>query len=361
MTPEKENLKKIFEKVLKKDIVKIEELKFEDKEGITGKVEQSSVNLYRYGIVFKEGLSKEILVKSKSRNIIKNGIRLLNYDNDIRLLYLLIRYHKVLSFDKNYIRELKFYENIDIELKKHTIACYGCYKNSLQSKCLIFMREIKDSFEFDKSYIYKTLDVIIKFHKQYYGKKECYDIYRLNYYTNHDYKRSRKLLSYIFHKFDNENKVYFSSKGLEKIENFLENIHIYHKNLPEHRSLTHNDFTARNIFFLKEDLLIYDWELACYQNPEHDLIEFLIFELHKFADDKVRELITYYKNNLLSALNINIQKADYERILEFNTLEYIVNKLSVYRLADVSLKLAFIKQMCKNAARMLLIIEEEFE
>ena len=108
---------------------------------------------------------------------------------------------KTTEFNKR-IPKQKFYENIDIELKKHTIACYGCYKNSLQSKYLIFMREIKDSFEFDKSYIYKTLDVIIKFHKQYYGKKECYDIYRLNYYTNHDYKRSRRLLSYIFHKFD---------------------------------------------------------------------------------------------------------------------------------------------------------------
>ena len=360
MAPERENLKKIFEKVLKKDIVKIEELKFEDKEGITGKVEQSSLNLHKYGIVCKDGLSKEVLVKSKSRNIIKNGIKLLNHDNDMYLLYLLTRYHKVLSFDKNYIRELKFYENIDIELKKHTIACYGCYKNSLQSKYLIFMKEIKDSFEFDKSYIYKTLDVIIKFHKQYYGKKECCDIYRLNYYTNHDYKRSRRLLSYIFHKFDKENKTYFSSKGLEKIEDFLKNIHIYHKNLPKHLSLTHNDFTARNIFFRKEAVLIYDWELACYQNPEHDLIEFLIFELHKFADNEVRELIAYYKNNLLSALNINIQNEDYKRILKFNTLEYIVNKLSVYRLADVSLKFDFMSRVCKNAARMLLIVEDIF-
>ena len=360
MTPEKENLKKIFEKIFKKDIAKIEELKFEDKEGITGRVEQSSVNLHKYGIVFKDGLSKEVLVKSKSRNIIKNGIRLLNHDNDIYLLYLLTRYHKVLSFDKNYIRELKFYENIDIELKKYTIPCYGCYKNSLQSKYFIFMKEIKDSFEFDKSYIYKTLDVIIKFHKQYYGKKECCDIYRLNYYTNHDYKRSRKLLSYIFHKFDKENKVYFSSKGLEKIEDFLVNIHIYHKKLPKHLSLTHNDFTARNIFFRKEAVLIYDWELACYQNPEHDLIEFLIFELQRFDDNEVRELIAYYKNNLLSALNINIQKADYERILEFNTLEYIVNKLSVYRLADVSLKFDFMSRVCKNASRVLLIVEDIF-
>ena len=121
MTPEKENLKKIFEKVLKKDIVKIEELKFEDKEGITGKVEQSSVNLHKYGIVFRDASRKEVLLKSKSRNIIKNGIKLLNHDNDIYLLYLLTRYHKVLSFDKNYIREFKFYENIDTKLKEYTV------------------------------------------------------------------------------------------------------------------------------------------------------------------------------------------------------------------------------------------------
>ena len=276
------------------------------------------------------------------------------------LLYLLTRYHKVLSFDKNYIRELKFYENIDTKLKEYTIPCYGCYKNSLQSKYLIFMKEIKDSLEFDKSYIYKTLDVIIKFHKQYYGKKECCDTYKLNYYTNHDYKISRRLLSYIFHKFDTENKTYFSSKKLEKIENFLENIHIYHKNLPKHLSLTHNDFTARNIFFLKDAVLIYDWELACYQNPEHDLIEFLIFELQRFDDNEVRELIAYYKNNLFSALNINMQNEDYKRILKFNTLEYIVNKLSVYRLADISLKFDFMSRVCRNAARMLLLIEEGF-
>lgn len=360
MTLKKENLKETFEKVLKKDIVKIEELKFEDKEGITGKVEQSSVNLHKYGIVFRDASRKEVLLKSKSRNIIKNGIKLLNHDNDMYLLYLLTRYHKVLSFDKNYIRELKFYENIDTKLKEYTIPCYGCYKNSLQSKYLIFMKEIKDGLEFDKSYIYKTLDVIIKFHKQYYGKKECCDTYKLNYYTNHDYKISRRLLSYIFHKFDTENKTYFSSKKLEKIENFLENIHIYHKNLPKHLSLTHNDFTARNIFFLKDAVLIYDWELACYQNPEHDLIEFLIFELQRFDDNEVRELIAYYKNNLFSALNINMQNEDYKRILKFNTLEYIVNKLSVYRLADISLKFDFMSRVCRNAARMLLLIEEEF-
>ena len=119
MTLKKENLKKICEKKFKKKIISMDEKEFEDKEGITGKVEQSSINLHKYAIVFEDKTAEELLVKSKSRNIIKNGIKLLNHDNDVRLLYLLARYHKILSFDKNYIRELEFYENIDEKLKKY--------------------------------------------------------------------------------------------------------------------------------------------------------------------------------------------------------------------------------------------------
>ena len=360
MTLKKENLKKICEKKFKKKIISMDEKEFEDKEGITGKVEQSSINLHKYAIVFEDKTAEELLVKSKSRNIIKNGIKLLNHDNDVRLLYLLARYHKILSFDKNYIRELEFYENIDEKLKKYTVPTYACYKNALQSSYLIFMKEIKGGIEFEKKYIYKALDVISSFHKEYYGKKECCDIFKLNHYTDLDYKKSRRLLSYIFKKFDAENRNYFSSKGLEKIDDFLGNIHIYRKSLPEHNTLTHNDFCQRNIFFLREELIIYDWELACYQNPEHDLIEFMMPEAHKFEDDEVRKIVEYFKNSLFSAIDIDMKKEEYSRIIEFNILEYIVNKLSVYRLADVSLRFDFMSVICKNAARLLQMTEEGF-
>ena len=55
-----------------------------------------------------------------------------------------------------------------------------------------------------------------------------------------------------------------------------------------------------------------------------------------------------------------MKKEEYSRIIEFNILEYIVNKLSVYRLADVSLRFDFMSVVCKNAARLLQMTEEGF-
>jgi small subunit ribosomal protein S2 len=48
-------------------------------------------------------------------------------------------------------------------------------------------------------------------------------------------------------------------------------------------TLTHNDFNPRNLCLRRGGVLpatvLYDWELAFFQNPQHDLIEFLVFVL----------------------------------------------------------------------------------
>ena len=86
----------------------------------------------------------------------------------------------------------------------------------------------------------------------------------------------------------------------------------------------------------------------------------MMFEAHKFEDDEVRKIVKYFKNSLFSAIDIDMKKEEYSRIIEFNILEYIVNKLSVYRLADVSLRFDFMSVVCKNAARLLQMTEEGF-
>ena len=111
------------------------------------------------------------------------------------------------------------------------------------------------------------------------------------------------------------------------------------------------------MFFSEGDFLIYDWELSCYQNPEHDIVEFLIFVLHELSDDEVKSGIEYYKRELFEKLKLDISKEDYKRILEFNILEYTVNKLSVYRLADRRYKLDFTEQICMNTSRLIKIAE----
>ena len=44
-------------------------------------------------------------------------------------------------------------------------------------------------------------------------------------------------------------------------------------------------------FFNGENIIIYDWELAAYGNPEHDLIEYLSFVLHEFSDSEVYDIM----------------------------------------------------------------------
>ena len=350
-------LKGLFEKTLKRNIRSVKRLEFEDKEGITGKAGMTAPSLYKYEIIFENEDKREILVKFKTRDIIKNGIKVLNSKGDFKLLYFLALYHKILSFDKSYIRELKFYENVEADLKKHTVETFGCYKNSLSARYFILMEEIKEKSGFKKEKLHKVFDTILKFHLKYYNKEELCSKYGLNSYTSKDYKRSRAMFRYIFSEFNEENKKYFSRSELGKINEFIERIHIYHAELPLHRSLTHNDFSIRNMFFSEGDFLVYDWELSCYQNPEHDIIEFLIFVLHELSDDEVKSGIEYYKRELFEKLKLDISKEDYKRILEFNILEYTVNKLSVYRLADRRYKFDFTEQICMNTSRLIKIAE----
>ena len=71
-------LKGLFEKTLKRNIRSVKRLEFEDKEGITGKAGMTAPSLYKYEIIFENEDKREILVKFKTRDIIKNVIKVLN-------------------------------------------------------------------------------------------------------------------------------------------------------------------------------------------------------------------------------------------------------------------------------------------
>ena len=108
-------------------------------------------------------------------------------------------------------------------------------------------------------------------------------------------------------------------------------------------------------------VILYDWELAAYGNPEHDLIEYLSFVLHEFSDSEVYDIMEYHRENLFSALDISMSKEEYQKILEFNISEFIVNKLSVYRRAGKFFSLDFIENLCVNSARLFGLIRRRTE
>lgn len=354
-----EVLKAKFEGIFQKKIKYIYPLAFEDKEGITGKASLSKPSIYKFQIGFEQGECLDVVCKFKSRQVIGNGIKLLNHDRDLKFLYLLLTRHKILGFDRSHIRELTFYCKIGQGLRQHLIPSWGIFRNDIKDQYMILMEEVKLEKTWDKAKIYDILDSIFPFHQAFYQKPEAVKDLGLNYYRNADYKRSRPLFRHMFDKFGEENKKFFSLGQIRQIVDFIDKIHLYHAGVKDHASLTHNDFNLRNIFYNQEQILIYDWELACFQNPEHDIIEFLVFILQDLEDEEVLAILRYYKHKAYQALGLNFSALAYQAILSFNLMEYIVNKLSLYRLANQTLKLDFVDQMCINSRRLLDLLREE--
>lgn len=355
MQIQKKSVIKEMQGMMGREINELVKLPLEEDNSLTGKTSLGAPPISKLRIFFKDAEVCDVIVKSKSSKVILNGIKLLNFEKSGNLFYHLLRYHRILSFDHSFLREISFYNHIEKDLRSSLPHVYGTYQNRLKDRYLIVMREFCKVEVSGKELAYRVLDSILPFHLAYYGKKESVARLKLNCYSLKDYERSRFLLRTLFEGFGDENRLYFQ-ENLSYLMIFIENIHIRKGALGEHFTLTHNDLSPRNLYFDGNGVILYDWELAAYQNPEHDLIEYLCFVLHDFSDSEVFELMTYYKENLFEALNLTMSDGQYQKILEFNAAEFIVNKLSVYRRAGKTFPLDFIDDLCRNAARLLWLI-----
>lgn len=355
MQIQKKSVIKQLEAMMGREINEIVQMPMEEDNSLTGKTSLGVAPISKLRIFYKDAGVCDVIVKSKSSKVILNGIKLLNFEKSGKLLYRLLRHHGILSFDRSFLREIAFYQNIDRELRRSLPLVYGTYQNRLMDRYLIVMKEFSKVEGSMKDLAYRVLDSILPFHISFYGKKESVARLKLNCYSVKEYERSRFLLKNLFEGLGAENRSYFQ-EDLPYLMNFIENIHKRREALRSHFTLTHNDLSPRNLYFDGEAVILYDWELAAYQNPEHDLIEFLSFILHECSDSEVFDLLAYHRKKLFSALGLQMSEGDYQQILEFNAAEFIVNKLSVYRRAGRTFSLDFIDGLCRNAAGLLRLI-----
>ena len=143
-----------------------------------------------------------------------------------------------------------------------------------------------------------------------------------------------------------------------RIEEFINNIDQYLGKYIKHQTLTHNDFSTRNIFMDDEQLYIYDWELAAYQNPEHDLIELLAYSLEQIDTNEVKEIIKMYRKELYSKINAKYNDQEYKEILINNLKKFIAIRLTMLRIANKKIKMDFIDILINNCNKLYYIIEE---
>ena len=308
---------------------------------ISNIVGSNKLNMKRYSFSLDDK-DYDVLIKHSSPKIILNGVKILS-SGKLSTALGLLNNHRLFDYDKSNLREKKIYENIDESFRRIMIPYYGSYKNDM------VLKNIRINNRYDYKEIIKE---ITKLHIFYYGKKEIVSLFQLNNQNIKDYKKAKKILIKMYSELENR-----IDKEL-RIEEFINNIDQYLGKYIKHQTLTHNDFSTRNIFMDDEQLYIYDWELAAYQNPEHDLIELLAYSLEQIDTKEVKEIIKMYRKELYSKINAKYNDQEYKEILINNLKKFIAIRLTMLRIANKKIKMDFIDILINNCNKLYYIIEE---
>lgn len=321
---------------------------------ILGKVSSSSEpSIYRYHLKFKSGLELSFIGKWKSRKVIINGAKII-CGGSITLLTSQLIHRKVLGFNDSEFRENIFYKNIDPSLKEYLVDLYW-HIGDQSGVHFLAMEEVKGTKPKTSDYP-KIIDAITDFHAKYYNKKSCVEKLHLNNYTENDYRKASNTLLRMWRMFDAENDVIFTTTEIETIEYFIKNIGEEYAKLPQkHKTLTHNDFTTRNIIMRDGKVVILDWEMACWQNPEHDLIELLCCDLGNMSNQDILDITKKYRKILASKTGHKLTNDEFLQVIRFSLLEFAINKMSTLRAFNQKAKLPFLARIPKNVARLIRI------
>ena len=348
---------KMFEKIIGGTPSNVVPLPLEtENDSISGRVSFNQQSVFKLALEFESKPNMICILKLKSEQIIRNGMDLINYDRSAEFQKILEGPHNIIGYDDSHIRESCFYDNVSESLKGVLPKILGSFHDPENDIYAILMEEHENKRFFDENMIMKSLDAITDFHACYYNRCESVPQLLLNHYTTADYKIQKPILIGMMQRLEEDSSVVFSNQHKTLLFDFAMHIDEHHKRLPAHQTLTHNDFTPRNIFCQEDGVIIFDWELSCYQCPEHDLIEFLLFVMSELTDEQILSIIGMFRELLFKKCNIFFTDEIYNQILTFNLLEYCVNRLSLYRVCNKGLNIGFIDVLSANAERLLTIM-----
>jgi hydroxymethylglutaryl-CoA reductase (NADPH) len=124
-------------------------------------------------------------------------------------------------------------------------------------------------------------------------------------------------------------------------------------------TLIHNDFNPRNLCLRNYEgemkIVLYDWELACFHNPQRDLIEFLVYTL---KSDSPKEEYDKYTGSYVKMLEEytgrKFSRNQFLNVLYTNALYMAVVRFNLYLLANNILKFDFMERIYSNLSDYIL-------
>ena len=320
--------------------------------GITNKLTGSTPNIRVLLIELSGGGQKSVVLKKTSGMIVLKGSILMSRGNML-LLAELVMSHKIFGYKGSYLRESCIYEHFAKEFRSIIPEYYGSLKRHLRHECYICIEKFSvNSFGGMKDYTELT-ERIAHIAAFYYLYPDKINGMMLNRYTAGDYKRGKHLLRKMYVKLDNT--VFGELECV--LDDFLGNLDIEFSINRGVKTISHNDFSDRN---RGDDgnIRIDEWGLACVQNPEHDLVEFLVSVAHKLKNEEIAALVGHFCRTFYGSIDKDICDEEFNDILIYNLLEYSVNKLTLLRTAALNMELSFTKIYEKNVIRLYALLKE---
>ena len=351
------NIQKMITKIYGKRPVFIASDPVRGDNGLTSRISSDKAGVKRYSVEFADGSTACFIGKRKSVRIIMNGIMMASAGDPL-LALLLVFHHKIFGYSGSSLREAQLYSTPGLLSPSHIPELKGYTVSHLTGRCFLAMEVLPESDSPQKACL-RLLDLLAEMHAEYFGKADR--IPYLNSYSPADYRSTRTVLRRMFDRLSEENEAIFGKELTGTIHRFIARIDEEYSSVEARRTLTHNDCCDRNISISGDKIKLFDWELACCQNPEHDVAELLISIMETMSDKAVLNALEHYRNRISDLTGVFLSKAEYWKLLRFNTMEFCVNKLCVLRLAGKQLHVEMPHDLAVQTARMIRLIQNAQE
>ncbi len=331
--------------------------------------------LFKFNLTIRENNEERkmpavLKLKSADSEILNVGMGLAKLSGEDRLPGLFETHINIFGFENSHIREIEFYRRAGDALLSFCPKVYGTRIEKEREIFAVLMEDISncshldtvnDPSKWDDESVNIVLDDLASLHSVFLGKKDYLpkEIGLLS--TDRDsLLRGRDLLRELTH-YNARRFPEIVTKDCERtIMAFLEDLPAALAAMEKGPlTITHNDFNTRNIGLRPKGsipgLVVYDWELPCVQNPQRDLIEFLVYALSENASLSVmNEYAEIYRKKLEEKSGMEINKNEFDMLLIYNALVLASRRFNLYLLAHNVMQFSFMERVYGNLSRFIL-------
>jgi len=278
-------------------------------------------------------------------------------------------YKELTGFKYTHARELEIYQKLP---SAFTPEIFGLYSDSSTDTYVILMEYLQDVSLLNSvmqpelwtnSHIERVLKAIAQWHALFLDKQPPVNQQLWSDSASKTYMLDLKpLWQELLNNAATSFPDLYTAERTSLLQQAINKIDAYQNELKSHpKTLVHNDFNPRNTCFKtidgKDELCVYDWELATFHLPQYDVVEFLCFVLDEDRHHLRDHFVELYRLQLHQLTGKFNDKAKFERGFHLSAFDFGLHRLGMYMMAHAVSPYPFLPRIAQSYFDLLGRIE----